>query len=201
MKIKKIHIVALCLVIVSSFLFTGCITAMLLIKGIQSSNRGNFLAKATGSPTDSVLVYGSFASENTSLDFFQADTTKPADYGHTYSEKNFWVSKPLIPGGRYKQYIGVQVINTGRSQTFYYYLYGLNGQNDLGFTTPKEPGLYFYGSRNPILALGSEMSIVKDKKRETKEELKALDFALKVYGKTDWAPLLKARIEELKNEE
>ena len=197
MELKKTKLIVLCLVSLSAVCFTGCLT---LFEAIANQSQRDALVKdIKGTPENSVVIYGGWAGVGK---LFQANTSKAPNPASFYTEKDWSVSTPLVPGGRYREYFDVSVINTGNTVTTTYYVYGLNGNIESEFIVPEKAGIYYYG--DSLLNLQSKkiknQSESKTAKQLKNEELKALNNAYKVYAKTAWGPLFKARMEELKNE-
>ena len=197
MKLKRTQLIVLCLVSLSAVYFTGCVTLFEAI--VNQSQRNALLKDAKGTPEDSVVIYGGWAAVGK---MFQANTSKAPNPASFYTEKDWSVSTPLVPGGRYREYFNVIVTTMGRTVTTTYYVYGLNGNIESEFIAPEKAGIYYYG--DSLLNLQSKKIKNQSKNKTAKQlkadELKALQNAYRVYAKTAWGPLFKARMEELKNE-
>ena len=191
MKIKKLSIFMLALVCVSALLFTGCITAMLLSSSISIEQ--DFRKSLKETPADSVLVYGNCP---VAVSFFQADTTKNPNMLWFVITDGILVSKPVQPGSRYKALWASETIGRVIQHTFF----GLNGQTPIDFSVPKTPGLFYIGTYEGSFAYGKfSKKEFTDKKKEAAAELKALKTVRRLCAKTEWEPVVKARIEELQN--
>ncbi|MGP1523925.1 MAG: hypothetical protein ACTTKC_11625 [Treponema sp.] len=197
MKLKRTKLIVLCLVSLSAVYFTGCVTLFEAI--VNQSQRNALLKDAKGTPEDSVVIYGGWAAVGK---LFQANTSKAPNPASFYTEKDWSVSTPLVPGGRYREYFNVVVTTMGRDVTTTYYVYGLNGNGQTDFMIPNKTGIYYYGDSvsNLQSTKVNSHSESKTAKQLKNEELKALKNVYRVYAKTAWGPLFKARMEELKNE-
>lgn len=140
MELKKTKLIVLCLVSLSAVCFTGCLT---LFEAIANQSQRDALVKdIKGTPENSVVIYGGWAGVGK---LFQANTSKAPNPASFYTEKDWSVSTPLVPGGRYREYFDVSVINTGNTVTTTYYVYGLNGNIESEFIVPEKAGIYYYG--------------------------------------------------------
>jgi hypothetical protein len=158
----------------------------------EPSMRQKFSLKG---PEKSVLVYGALLDANgkhyNELQFFQVNTAlQPQNlYIMANWRMKFWFVKDVIPGGSFK----LKYYNKQKGNVIYYDSPSLQGKTDADFCTPVTPGLYYYG-----VCRISDGDFKLEKNPE--EEITILGNLLgKVVG-TPWEPLVKSRMEELKNE-
>lgn len=157
----------------------------------ESSVRQNFNLKG---PSNSVLVYGSLLDDNgkqyNELQFLQVNTALQTQNLYIMANRNmkYWFAKDVIPGGSFK----LKYYNKQKGNVIYYACPSLQGKTDADFCTPVTPGLYYYG-----VCQISDGDIKLEKNPE--DEITILGHLLyKVVG-TPWEPLVKSRMEELKN--
>jgi hypothetical protein len=181
----------------------------------------------TYTPRNSVLVYGSCSTNGIafiknavplSMKFLQTDPAKPAQHLEYLGDHAFFY-KPVSPGGSYRLYYSETLIPGGREYTYY----GIQqGPTAFDFTAPEKPGLYYAGDFEINYNTKKAVSFSSDPKdstwyRRTYEkntsvyehgekklsdcEKQSLEYILKFYKDTAWEPLIRARMEELKNAE
>lgn len=158
----------------------------------EPSVRQNFNLKG---PENSVLVYGSLLNDETGkqydeVRFVQVNTAVQTQDLYIMANRNLklWFAKDVIPGGTFK----LIYYNYKKGNVIYYNCPGLQGKTVADFCTPVNTGLYFYGV---CRILDGDIKLEKN----PEDELTILGNLLgKVVG-TPWEPLVKSRMEEIKN--
>ena len=168
------------------FLLSGCLSPKIL----------NFDYKeraAQGTPENSVIFIGFYGNDST-LYWSQCNSEYQPDYQQ--------LEGPYVaPGSRYRlEYVSGSMV-VGRTTYYWSDVYGMQN-NYYDIKIPEEPGIYFFGYFNGQDSFRQgepvQMSGLFATTNPVKQERECLQFALKKYKGTDWEPVIKQRIEELR---
>ena len=173
------------------FLLSGCLSPKIL----------NFDYKeraAQGTPENSVIFIGFYGNDST-LYWSQCNSEYHPDYQQL--EGPYVCSAPVAPGSRYRlEYVSGSMV-VGRTTYYWSDVYGMQN-NYYDIKIPEEPGIYFFGYFNGQDSFRQgepvQMSGLFATTNPVKQERECLEFALKKYKGTDWEPVIKQRIEELR---
>lgn len=156
-----------------------------------------------GNPKDSVLVYGNIYSTQQVI-FTQLDGKFEPDCNtavHRYDHPLFFLN-PVTPGTYYR----VQFIKAYDSLSEVYPYVSMD-VSLFDFRVPSKPGLYYWGSVDPMATIRNKK--LTDKKHviqvapeldKLKKELQALQELLLYAQNTEWEPLVQERIDEVSKE-
>ena len=173
------------------FLFSGCLSPKVV----------NFDYKqraAEGTPENSVIFIG-FYGNNTTMYWSQCNSEYQPDYQQL--EGPYIVSAPVAPGSRYRLEYEYGEIRSSYSVTYWGQVENMQN-NSYDIKIPDEPGIYYFGYYSgadsyrfgrpvPMTGLFATTDPVK-------QERECLQNALKKYKGTDWEPVIKNRLEELR---
>lgn len=194
---KKLLVTAFTLLTVT--LLSSCMS-MGIFMSTSTKNKAEY-QKATGTPEDSVVFYGSF-TYNTVQSFSQMNPDFPPDYQEM--EKPIFVSKPVAPGSQYimMRNTGTETRYVGRIRYIYNWNQALPLQGALAplvINVPKKPGLYYVGSfEGKNISVGEKYEPMED---SAELEEGCLRGALKLYKGTVWENAINQRLEEIKHAE
>lgn len=186
MKKLLVAIAGICLV-----LLTGCASGKIL----------NFDYKeraALGTPENSVIFIG-FYGNNSTMYWSQCNSEYSPDYQQL--EGPYIVSAPVAPGSRYRLEWVSGSVNYGRTVVYWGDVYTMQ-YNYFDIKIPEEPGIYYFGYYNGKESFEKgepvPMSGIFATTNPVKQEKECLEAALKQYKGTDWEPVIRNRLEELK---
>lgn len=151
-----------------------------------------------GTPENSVIFIG-FYGNDTSMYWSQCNSEYGPDYQQL--EGPYIVSAPVAPGSRYRLEWAGGSINYGRTIVYWNDVYTMQW-NYFDIKIPEEPGIYYFGyySGKESYEQGEPvpMTGIFATTNPVKQERECLEAALKQYKGTDWEPVIRNRMEELR---
>ena len=171
-----------------------CLSSCFLLN--MSALRNSVSPKNFGSPEGKVLIYGSMNFHGNPMHFTEFMQINPANKAKFISPNtrgtNFYFP-PADPGDVFNLILLTQDYN----RASYRAEYGLQTFNKPVFRAEK-PGLQFVGTYNVRVQLQPVILFLKS---NDVAELTVLEGIVKDFKGSEWEPLIKARIEELKKDD